>query len=86
VILGVLLLLALADPSMLSAQEARKVSLEEALQMAAKQNDSLNISRLREKYDAMLKRSATDIPRTRLSTEWGNINSAAFAGEPGTAD
>ncbi|MDO6430235.1 CusA/CzcA family heavy metal efflux RND transporter [Flavitalea sp. BT771] len=73
-----LLLLALTAPAILSAQETRKLSLEEALQLAAKQNGTLNISRLQEKYYATLQRSAADIPRTQLSTEWGNINSAAF--------
>jgi cobalt-zinc-cadmium resistance protein CzcA len=73
-----LLLLALTSPAVLSAQETRKLSLDEALQMATKQNGTLNISRLREQYYAALKRSAVDIPRTQLSAEWGNINSAAF--------
>ncbi|HTI92823.1 MAG TPA: CusA/CzcA family heavy metal efflux RND transporter [Puia sp.] len=76
--LSVLLLLALAAPGMLAAQGARKVSLREVLEIAAKQNGSLNISRLQEKYYAALKLSATDLPRTQLSTEWGKINSAAF--------
>lgn len=76
--LPVLLLLALASPTLLSAQEPRRISLDEALRLAGQQNGALSISRLQEKYHALLGRSGTDIPRTQFSTEWGNINSAAF--------
>ncbi|MBS1601641.1 MAG: CusA/CzcA family heavy metal efflux RND transporter, partial [Bacteroidetes bacterium] len=75
---SILLLAALTTPAVLSAQESRKLRLDEALQLATKQNGTLNISRLQEQYYAALQRSAVDIPRTQLSTEWGNINSAVF--------
>ena len=65
-------------PTLLSAQGGRKVTLDEALLMAGKQNGVLNLSRLRERYYDALRRSGTDIPPTQISTEWGNINSAAF--------
>ncbi|MBN8854054.1 MAG: acriflavine resistance protein B [Sphingobacteriales bacterium 50-39] len=76
--LPVLLLLSLATPAILSAQQPQKISLDQALQIAGKQNGALTVSRLREKYYEIMRRSGADIPPTQLTTEWGHINSALF--------
>ncbi len=61
-----------------NAQEARKISMQDAVTIALQQNKQIHISKLQEQYYSALKRSTTDLPKTQVSAELGNFNSAMF--------
>jgi len=71
-----IVLLCFTLPSLLNAQEIKKITTGEAVQLAKQQNLQLNASKLQERYYELLKTSAADIPKTQFTTELGNINSA----------
>ncbi len=75
--LAVLLLL-LACPGLLKAQEAKPLSLQQALHMATEQNRQIALGRLQESYYEALRHSSADPGRTTVTGELGNINSTSF--------
>lgn len=76
--LSIPLLMIMAAPAALHAQEVKSLSLQEAIQMAQQQNGQIGYTRLQAAYREALKQTATDIPKAELMTEWGNVNSKAF--------
>ncbi|MGC4057302.1 MAG: CusA/CzcA family heavy metal efflux RND transporter [Chitinophagaceae bacterium] len=71
----VLLLLLLTLPvTTLHAQEP--LSLDSALAIAARQNLSLRSERLKTEYAKQMLHSATDLPQTNFSVDYGQVNSA----------
>ncbi|GAA3929691.1 CusA/CzcA family heavy metal efflux RND transporter [Chitinophaga oryziterrae] len=69
------MLLILILPATLKAQD--KVSLQQSLDMAMKNNLQLKASRLGEQYYRSLKKSNLDIDKTSVVAEYGKINSVA---------
>ena len=57
---------------------AQNISLEQALEMADKNNLSIKSNELLESYQSKKKASYLNIPQTNLTTELGQINTATF--------
>ncbi len=55
-----------------------KISLSEAIEIATKNNLSLNNERLKTEHAKALIKSAANIPATQLNTEFGQFNSSFF--------
>lgn len=64
-----------AVPAVMQAQE--KVSLDEALGMAMRNNLNLQASRLEEQYYRSLKKSSHDLEKANIGFEYGKLNSKA---------
>lgn len=71
-------LLLLLVPNLMQAQTIKPISLQQAIQQAQEQNKQIQLKKLEEKYYEALKQSATDLPKTQLNAELGNINSTNF--------
>lgn len=71
-------LLLLLVPNLMQAQTIKPISLQQAIKQAQEQNKQLQLKKLEEKYYETLKQSATDLPKTQLNAELGNINSTNF--------
>ncbi|CAL1519826.1 CusA/CzcA family heavy metal efflux RND transporter [Chitinophaga sp. MM2321] len=69
----VLLVLALMIPAALPAQQ--KVSLQQSLDLALKNNLHMQVSRLGEQYYRSLKKSHLDLDKTMAGFEYGKFNS-----------
>lgn len=61
-----------------SAQPVRTMKLDELLTMVKEKSPVIKVSQLQEKYYAVLKGTARDIPKTQFVTELGNYNSFNF--------
>ncbi|MEI3797193.1 MULTISPECIES: CusA/CzcA family heavy metal efflux RND transporter [unclassified Chitinophaga] len=73
-----LVVLLLACPGLLQAQEAKPLSLQNALHIAVEQNRQIALGRLQESYYEALRHSSVDPARTTVTGELGNINSTSF--------
>ncbi len=71
-----LLLVLFLGMGVISAQTS--VTLDQAIDMAIKNNLSLNNERLKTEEAKSLIKSATDLPATDLISDWGQINSQFF--------
>jgi heavy metal efflux system protein len=65
-------------PALSNAQEIKRLSLQEAIQIARGQNKQIELSRLQASYYDALRHSSVDPPKTGFTGELGNINSVAF--------
>ena len=59
-----------------NAHAQEKITLEEALLMAVRNNNNLKSEKLKADYSQMIIKTAADIPKTALVAEAGQINSA----------
>lgn len=73
--IAVIVLLMMAAPAALQAQQ--RVSLEDAVTLARKNNLNLQASRLGEKYYQSLNKSHLDFDKTNVGVEYGKLNSVA---------
>ena len=71
---GAAVIIALLFSVNLQAQQ--RLTLEQALELAVKNNQSVKSEKLKADYRKMLTRSAADIPQTQVLAEVGQINSA----------
>ena len=62
----------------LNALPQQKISLEDALKLAIQNNTQLKNEKLKANYAKALIKSSADIPKTILSGEYGQINSAYY--------
>lgn len=60
------------------ASQAQKISLPQALQMARANNLQLNVNRLQERYSEIMTGTAYQVPKTQITADLGQVNSAAF--------
>ncbi|NCT93833.1 MAG: CusA/CzcA family heavy metal efflux RND transporter [Chitinophagaceae bacterium] len=72
------LILSLCSMSAMAQMPARKVKLDDLLQLAETQTATIRVHTLQEQYYAALQKTARDIPKTQLITELGNYNSFNF--------
>lgn len=75
---ALMILLLVAAPSLLKAQDARPLTLQQALQTAQQQNLQLKLNQQQAAYYEAITRSSTDLPKTSLAAELGSVNSAVF--------
>ncbi|MFL9481976.1 CusA/CzcA family heavy metal efflux RND transporter [Chitinophagaceae bacterium LWZ2-11] len=73
-----ILLLLSCSPFITQAQQTKKLTMQQAVEIAQQQNKQIRISKLQEKYYGALKQATADLPKTQFTTELGNINSASF--------
>jgi heavy metal efflux system protein len=72
---GIILLLALCQPTLSQTGTSRKMALEQMLQKANTGNLPLQASRTGIGYWKQLQSATTELPRTQVGAEYGNINS-----------
>ncbi|WP_205510781.1 CusA/CzcA family heavy metal efflux RND transporter [Longitalea arenae] len=75
VIAALVLFLGIGEPAFTQTTPGRTMALEQMLQRADTNNLSLKVSRNGVSYFRQLQRTATQLPRTQLGAEYGNINS-----------
>jgi heavy metal efflux system protein len=78
--MGVFLLLSIFLSTPIFAQNNRNqdITLQQAFDLAIKNNPSLQTERLKVKQSERLEQTAFDLPRTDFGAEFGQINSRAF--------
>jgi heavy metal efflux system protein len=74
-VVGVIILLALGQPMFAQTGSSHKMPLEQMLQQANTNNLSLQASRSGIGYWRQLQSATTELPRTQIGAEYGNINS-----------
>src|SRR5688500_3706280 len=74
-VIGVIILLGFCEPAFTQNATSRKMVLEQLLQQANTGNLSLQASRAGIGYWKQLQSATTELPRTQVGAEYGNINS-----------
>lgn len=72
---SIIVLLSLCQPAFTQTNAAQKMKLEQMLQQANSSNLSLQASRAGIGYWKQLQNATTELPRTQVGGEYGNINS-----------
>ncbi|THU40669.1 CusA/CzcA family heavy metal efflux RND transporter [Niastella caeni] len=72
---GIIILLGLCQPAFSQTPAARKMPLEQMLQQANSNNLSLQASKSGVGYWRQLQNATTELPRTQVGAEYGNVNS-----------
>ncbi|MDE3236556.1 MAG: CusA/CzcA family heavy metal efflux RND transporter [Bacteroidota bacterium] len=73
-----IIILVLCSSSLYSQEPVKQVSFKQVVDTMLYHNASLKVSKLQEKYYDVLKGSSHDLPKTQVSAELGNYNSAFF--------